>query len=91
LLSAYAVASLAEVAQAPVIGFLGNVLRAMSPADLLTVATKLLMIGMLVALASAVTGLSPGGREGLVSVLARTFTRGVTSILVVTIVLSVVL
>ncbi len=63
----------------------------MSPTDLTGVAMKLPIIGLLVSLVCFITGLNPQSRERLVSLLARAFTRGVTSILLVLVVLSVIL
>ena len=91
LLSGYAAASLAEVARASLTGFLGDVLHALSPGALVGVTAKLLIIGLVVALACALTGLAPRSGERLVSLLARAFTRGVTAILLVSIVLSVIM
>lgn len=91
LLSGYVTATATGVSHASVFGFFGNVLRAMSPADLAVVPAKLLLIGLLVGLACCVTALGTRGHEGPVRLLPRAFTRGVTSILLVTIVLSAAL
>jgi len=91
LLSGYAGASVTQEAQASVMGFLSKVLRVMSSADLAAVSVKFLMIGLVVAVSCSITGLDIRGHERPTSVLPRAFTRGVTSILLVTIVLSIVL
>jgi phospholipid/cholesterol/gamma-HCH transport system permease protein len=91
VLSSHAVHSLEGVARRSFMGALGQVLRVLSPIDLTGVAIKFLIIGLVVALACCVTGLNSRSQERLVSLLARAFRRGVTSILVVTIALSVIL
>jgi phospholipid/cholesterol/gamma-HCH transport system permease protein len=90
-LSSFAMASLTGLARASVMGFLGNVLRAMSPCMLFGVAMKLYCIGLIVALACSVTSLNPRSRLRLGSLLARTFRLGVTSILVVSTILGIIL
>lgn len=91
LLSGYAAASVTEEAQASVTGFLSKVLRAMSSAGLAGVPVKFLIIGLMVAVTCSITGLEIRGYGRPISVLPRAFTRGVTSILLVTIVLSTML
>ncbi|HKM61499.1 MAG TPA: ABC transporter permease [Acidisphaera sp.] len=91
LLSGYTTGTATGVAHASVFGFFGNVLRTMSPADLAVVPAKLLLIGSLVGLTCCATALGPRGHEGPARLLPRAFTRGVTSILMVTIALSATL
>jgi phospholipid/cholesterol/gamma-HCH transport system permease protein len=90
LLSSNTLARLEGLAQASVIGALRNVLRALSPTDLLGAAMTFPIIGLLVALACSVTGLGPRSREQLMSQQASAFTRGVTSILVALTIMSVI-
>ena len=88
LLGGYVTGSATGVTRTSVMTFFGNVLRAMSPADLAVVPLKLVTIGLLVALACCATSLGARSEEGAARLLPRAFTRGVTCILLVTIVLS---
>jgi phospholipid/cholesterol/gamma-HCH transport system permease protein len=68
--------------------FFSTMLGAMRPADFLIFPTKMLAIGMLVALTSVLTGLEGTDRESGASRLPRTFARGTVAIMLTSIVLS---
>jgi phospholipid/cholesterol/gamma-HCH transport system permease protein len=63
----------------------------MSIPDLVIFPAKLLLIGLMVALACCATGLSAQELDAPSSLLPRGFTRGVTAILAVTLLLSLVI
>ena len=91
LVSGFVTGSLAGVVNQSIFGFLNAVLRAMSLRDLLILPVKLLLIGLVVALACCMTGLAARETDGPSSLMPRGFTRGITGILVVTVSLSAVL
>jgi phospholipid/cholesterol/gamma-HCH transport system permease protein len=91
LLSGFVTGSLSGVVNTSIFGFLDNVLRAMSVRDLVIFPAKLLLIGMIVALVCCVTGLAAQETDTPSSLLPRGFTRGVTGILAVTLLLSAAL
>jgi phospholipid/cholesterol/gamma-HCH transport system permease protein len=64
------------------------VLRAMTVRDLAIFPGKLLLIGLVVALSSCVTGLGAQEADTPATLLPRGFTRGVTGIMAVTLALS---
>jgi phospholipid/cholesterol/gamma-HCH transport system permease protein len=68
--------------------FSSTVLGAMRPTDFLIFPTKMLAIGMLVALTSVLTGLEETDRDGPFGRLPRTFTRGTLAIMLTSILLS---
>jgi phospholipid/cholesterol/gamma-HCH transport system permease protein len=91
LLSGYAAGSALGVATNSIFGFLENVLRAMSIPDLVVFPAKLLLIGLMVALTCCATGLSAQEMDAPSNLLPGGFTRGVTAILAVTLLLSLVI
>ncbi|HEY4041928.1 MAG TPA: ABC transporter permease [Rhodopila sp.] len=91
LISGFVAGSLAGVVNTSIFGFLDNVLRAMTARDLAIFPAKLLLIGLVVALSSCITGLGAQEADTLSTLLPRGFTRGVTGILAVTLVLSAAL
>jgi phospholipid/cholesterol/gamma-HCH transport system permease protein len=91
LLGGFVAGSLFGVVNNSVFVFLDNVLRAMSIPDLVIFPAKLLLIGLMVALACCATGLSAQELDAPSSLLPRGFTRGVTAILAVTLLLSLVI
>lgn len=91
LISGFITGSFAGVVNTSIFGFLDNVLRAMTLRDLALFPTKLLLIGLVVALSSCVTGLGAQEADTPASLLPRGFTRGVTGILTVTLLLSAAL
>lgn len=90
LISGFVTGTVSGVVSTSIFGFLDNVLRAMTVRDLIIFPAKLLLIGLVVALSSCVTGLSAREGDTPSSLLARGFTRGVTGILAVTLLLSAV-
>jgi len=68
--------------------FSSTVLGAMRPADFVIFPSKMLAIGMLVAITSVLTGLEGSGRDRASDRLPRTFTRGTLAIMVTSLVLS---
>lgn len=91
LISGFVTGSLAGVVNTSIFGFLDNVLRAMTIADMSIFPAKLLLIGLVVALACCITGLTAREADTPSSLLPRGFTRGVTGILTVTLLLSAII
>lgn len=91
LLSGFVTGNLAGVVDTSVWGFLDAVLRAMSFRDMALFPAKLLLIGLVMALACCATGLAAGDADGPDSLLPRGFTRAIVGILAVTVLLSAVL
>ena len=91
LVSGFVTGSLAGVVNTSIFGFLDNLLRAMSFDDLWVFPAKLLLIGLVVALACCITGLAARETDPPSTLLPRGFTRGVTGILAVTLLLSAIL
>ena len=91
LISGFVTGSFAGVVNTSIFGFLDNVLRAMTVGDMVIFPAKLLLIGLVVALSSCVTGLGAQEADTPSSLLPRGFTRGVTGILTVSLVLSATL
>jgi phospholipid/cholesterol/gamma-HCH transport system permease protein len=91
LISGFVAGRLAGVVTASIFTFLDNVLRAMTMRDLAIFPAKLLLIGLVVALSSCVTGLGAQEADTPSSLLPRGFTRGVTGIMAVTLLLSAAL
>jgi phospholipid/cholesterol/gamma-HCH transport system permease protein len=91
LISGFVTGSLAAVVNVSIFGFFDNVLRATTAADLAVFPAKLLLIGLMVALACCATGLAATETDMASSLLPRGFTRGVTAILAVSLLLSAVI
>ena len=91
LISGFVTGSFAGVVNTSVFGFLDNVLRAMTVGDMMIFPAKLLLIGLVVALSSCITGLGAQEVDTPSSLLPRGFTRGVTGILTVSLLLSATL
>jgi phospholipid/cholesterol/gamma-HCH transport system permease protein len=91
LTSGFVAGSLFGVVNTSIFGFLDNVLRAMSARDIAIFPLKLLLIGLMVALVCCATGLGAREMDAPESLLPRGFTRGVTAILAVTLLLSAVI
>ena len=91
LLSGFVTGSFAGVVNTSIFGFLDTMLRAMSIGDFAVFPAKLLLIGRIVALSCCVTGLAANETDTPRSLLPRGFTRGVTGILTVTLLLSALL
>jgi phospholipid/cholesterol/gamma-HCH transport system permease protein len=91
LISGFMTGSLSGVVNTSIFAFLDNVLRAMTVRDLAIFPAKLLLIGLIVALTCCVTGLGAQDADTPSSLLPRGFTRGVTGILAITLLLSATL
>ncbi|HTH98386.1 MAG TPA: ABC transporter permease [Stellaceae bacterium] len=91
LITGFITGSLAGVVNTSIFGFLDNVLRAMTIADFAIFPAKLLLIGLVVALACCMTGLNARAADTPASLLPRGFTRGMTGILTVTLILSAII
>jgi len=74
--------------QSSIFSFLDRVLEAMRAADFLLLPAKLLSIGYIVALVVCLTGLSAESGDRLTELLPRAFARGVLTIMLVSLVLS---
>jgi phospholipid/cholesterol/gamma-HCH transport system permease protein len=85
LLSGYLTGSFAGVVNVSIFLFLDDVLRSMSVQDLIVFPLKLALIGLVVAGVCCLTGLAAQPQEGSSMVLPRGFTRGITSVLAVTV------
>ena len=91
LVSGFLTGSLTGVVNVSIFLFLDDVLRAMSVQDLVVFPLKLLLIGLVIAGVCCLTGLAARPHEGASMVMPRGFTRGITSILAVTVGFSVLL
>lgn len=91
LVSGFVGGSVAGVVDRSFLGFLDAVVRAMSVRDLLAFPVKLLLTGLVVALACCVTGLAARETDGLSTLMPRGFTRGITGVLATTALLGAVL
>jgi phospholipid/cholesterol/gamma-HCH transport system permease protein len=80
---------LAGLLDQPAQGFAGNVLGALAQRDFILFAAKLMLIGALVALVAAVTGMSATRRETPSFLLPRGFVRGIVAVLLTSGVLTV--
>jgi len=88
LLSGFIVGSLAGAVHIPVGSFLDRVLLAMRAGDFAVFPAKMIVIGLLVALTTCLTGLMAGAQDEATHLLPRGFVRGVVAILVASITLS---
>jgi phospholipid/cholesterol/gamma-HCH transport system permease protein len=88
LLSGFIVGSLAGAVHIPIESFLDRVLLAMDAEDFAIFPAKMLVIGLLVALTSCLTGLMAAAQDETARLLPRGFVRGVVAILMVSIVFS---
>jgi len=68
--------------------FSSTVLEAMRPADFVVFPSKMLVIGMFVALTSVLTGLDAARGAEIAGLLPRTFARGLIAIMLTSVVLS---
>jgi phospholipid/cholesterol/gamma-HCH transport system permease protein len=91
LISGYVTAGLFGVNQNSIFGFLENVLRAMTVGDFVIFPAKLVLIGLMVALTCCATGLAAQEFDSPSNLLPRAFTRGITAVLAVTLLLSTVI
>ena len=91
LLSGFFTGSLAGVVNQSIFAFLDAVLRAMSVQDLVVFPLKLILIGLVVASVCCLTGLAARQHEGPSLLMPLGFTRGITSILLVTVGVSALL
>jgi phospholipid/cholesterol/gamma-HCH transport system permease protein len=91
LISGFITGNLFGVVNTSIFGFLENVLRATTVGDFVIFPAKLILIGLMVALACCATGLGARDIDAPSSLLPSGFTRGVTAILTVTLLLSAVI
>jgi phospholipid/cholesterol/gamma-HCH transport system permease protein len=88
LVTGYVAGSLLHAVQMSIWSFLDRILLALSAGDFVVFPVKLIVIGLLVALTAGLTGLSAGPRDDMAHLLPRGFTRGVLSILLASLILS---
>jgi phospholipid/cholesterol/gamma-HCH transport system permease protein len=88
LVTGYVAGSLLHAVQMSIWSFLDRILLALSTGDFVVFPAKLLVIGLLVALTAGLTGLSAGPHDDMARLLPRGFTRGVLSILLASLILS---
>jgi phospholipid/cholesterol/gamma-HCH transport system permease protein len=81
LLVGYTAAALLGVVQVSVWAFLDEVLRATGPRDFIIFPAKLLFIGLMIAMATALTALSAGPDEDIGPLTARGFVRGMLAVM----------
>jgi phospholipid/cholesterol/gamma-HCH transport system permease protein len=86
----FVVGSLLDAVQMSIWSFFDRVLLAMHVRDFVIVPAKLVVMGLLVALTSCVTALSASPNDDIASLLPRGFMRGVLSILIASLALSLV-
>lgn len=91
LISGFVTGSLAGSVHTSVFAFLDDVLRAATASDVIVFPTKLLLIGLTIAVVCCATGLGADAADTAADLLPRGFTRGITSILAITLLLSAVL
>lgn len=82
LLVGFSAAALLGVVQISVWTFLDEVLRATGPRDFVIFPVKMLAIGLMVAMATALTALFAGPDEDIGSLTARGFARGMLAVMV---------
>ena len=88
---AFAFGGLSEVVHTSVLAFLDDVLRAATASDLIVFPTKLLLVGLLIGVVCCATGLDADDADAPADLLPRGFTRGITAVLAITLVVSAVL
>lgn len=88
LVTGYVAGSLLHAVQMSIWSFLDRILLALSAGDFVVFPAKLIVIGLLVALTAGLTGLSAGPSDDMARLLPRGFTRGVLSILLASLILS---
>jgi len=88
LLTGFIAGSLVGAVHIPIGSFLNRVLLAMHAADFAIFPTKMIVIGLLVALTACLTGLTASARDDAAHLLPRGFVRGVVAILLASIALS---
>ncbi|HMK69113.1 MAG TPA: ABC transporter permease [Stellaceae bacterium] len=88
LIVGFVAGSLLGPIQSSIFSFLDRVLEAMRAADFLLLPAKLLSVGFVVALVVCLTGLTAVPGDRLTELLPRAFARGVLTILIVSLVLS---
>jgi phospholipid/cholesterol/gamma-HCH transport system permease protein len=81
LLVGYSAAALLGVVQESVWGFLDDVLRATGPRDFVVFPIKMLVIGLMIAIATSHTALSAGPNEDIGHLVARGFVRGMLAVM----------
>jgi phospholipid/cholesterol/gamma-HCH transport system permease protein len=81
LLVGFSAAALLGVVQNSVWAFLDDVLRATEPADFVIFPIKMLVIGLLIAVATSLTALSADPDEDIGHLVARGFVRGMLAVL----------
>ena len=91
LVSGFVTGSLTGSVHTSVLVFLDDVLRAATVSDLIVFPAKLLLIGLLIAVVCCATGLGADEADTGADLLPRGFTRGITAVLAITLVLSVLL
>jgi phospholipid/cholesterol/gamma-HCH transport system permease protein len=91
LISGFVAGTLFGVVNTSIFGFLENVLRAMTARDMVIFPAKLILIGLMVALTCCATGLGARDMDAPSNLLPSGFTRGVTAILAITLLLSMVI
>ncbi|HYB08957.1 MAG TPA: ABC transporter permease [Alphaproteobacteria bacterium] len=88
LISGFVAGSLLGAVTMSVWSFLNGVLLAMRAPDFVVFPVKMMVIGLLVALTACLTGLTAGTRDDVAHLLPRGFVRGVVSILLSSVTLS---
>jgi phospholipid/cholesterol/gamma-HCH transport system permease protein len=88
LLSGFVAGGLLEAVRISLWSFFDRVLHAMRPGDFAIFPAKTILIGLLVALTASLTGLTAAAPDEAARLLPRAFVRGVVSILLADIVLS---
>jgi len=90
LLGGFALATLTNVAQISIGAFLERVMLDLGPPEFIALSGEMLLIGILVALTSGLTGLTAEADDDVASLLPRGFVRGVLMVLLVNAVLGLV-
>jgi phospholipid/cholesterol/gamma-HCH transport system permease protein len=88
LLSGFVAGSLLEAVRISIWSFLDRVLLAMHARDFVVFPTKMIVIGLLVALTASLTGLTATAQDEAARLLPRAFVRGVVAVLLANLALS---
>jgi len=88
LLMGYVASRVTGAINSSVWSFLTDVVTSMTGSDFITIPAKFILVGFFVGAGSCLTGLTAAPHEGVSALLPRSFSRGITMVMVVTILFS---